>query len=303
MSRMYRTDLRPIIMTGAFFAILWSLAARKFGVVWKGFHAELLLLYKISSFRNISVFDNSKNTHLGIFYIVSGSIYMAIVVIEIFGIYAAAVRGLASVRTFGFLSILVTLMIIAVGVIQTIIHFSFKNDILDVCSNVITGDHIFFTGFFGPIDGGIVTPAEAAEWCRRQFDHDSFSNVVALLATSAVSAFFVPFVFAFHRQLRDPVSVANVSREPARMDAYPARYNPPYNPSFQYQAPNGPPPNMSTDAFVPPYEGADHHKPPTYEGGDFEGGNFKGGFADHKDDPFWDGGHESEGLKAGIHPR
>lgn len=107
------------------------------------------------------------------------------------------------------------------------------------------------------------------------------------LFSSAVAALFLLFVFAYLRQLRDPSSVAN--RESVRRNAYPARYNPPYNPSYQYPPPNGPPPVIRADehdAFVaPPYPGADT-KPPRYEG------DFKGGFGDHKDDPFW---HNSGG--------
>jgi len=260
--------MRPIVIAGAFIAALWT------------------LVNGISAFRNVPYFHEN-DAHLTVFYIITGSIYMGIVAIECFGIFASASRKLALVRLYAYLSVLVTLMIAAAGIIQTIIHFSFKNDIINLCSNVNTGDRIFFTGFFGPIDGGVVSSSEAEEWCRRQWDRNSFSNIVSLLATTAVAAIFSIFVFAYLRQLHDPTSVVNVSREPARFDVYPARYNPPFNPpyntAFQYQPPQGPPPNMSVDAFVPAYEGSES-KPPTYEGGDF-----KGGFGDHKDDPFSDG--------------
>jgi hypothetical protein len=82
------------------------------------------------------------------------------------------------------------------------------------------------------------------------------------------------FVFAYLRQLRDPSSAVNVSREPV----YNPTYNPAYNPA--YSAPNGPPPANGPDAFVPPpYRGAD--KLPGYE----SGGYVKDRFGDSKD-PF-----------------
>jgi len=272
MSRIYQSPLRPVILVGAFVAVLWSLVSG------------------ISSYRNVPYFDSNGESNLGVIYIIVGSIFMGVAAIESFGIFAAATRRLALFQAFAYLSILVTFMIAAAYIIQVVVHFRFKDDIISVCANINTGDQVIFTGFFGPsIFDGIVTPIEALEWCSREFNRDSFSIIVALLVTTAVSALFLLFVFAYLRQLRDPGSVAN--REPVRRDAYPARYNPPYNPtSYQYPPPNGPPPVIRADehdAFVaPPYPGADT-KPPGYEGGDF-----KGGFGDQKDDPFW---HNSGG--------
>lgn len=102
------------------------------------------------------------------------------------------------------------------------------------------------------------------------------------------------FVFAYLRQLRDPSSAANVSREPVRTNAYATPYNN-YNPAYQFPAPNGrPPPGVNdSDAFVPPYRAAD--KPPKYEG------DFKGSFGDQKD-PFGNGYYVSEGRSMGDRP-
>jgi len=271
MSRIYRSPLRPVILVGAFVAALWSLVSG------------------ISAYRNVPYFDSNGASNIGVLYIVLGSLFMGVAAIESFGIFAAATRRLALFQAFAYLSILVTLMIAAAYIIQAVVHFRFKDDIINVCTNINTGDQVIFTGFFGPAAfDGIVTPIEALVWCSRLFNRDSVSIIVALLVATAVSVLFLLFVFAYLRQLRDPSSVAN--RESVRRDAYPA-YNPPYNPtSYQYPPPNGPPPgpprvirpNGNDDAFVaPPYPGADS-KPPRYEGDDF-----KGDFGDHKNDPFW----------------
>lgn len=269
MSRIYKTPLRPIILVGAFVAALWSLVSG------------------ISAYRNVPYFDSNGESNLGVFYIILGSIFMGIAAIESFGIFAAATRRLALFKAFAYLSILVTLMIAAAYIIQVVVHFRFKDDIINVCANINTGDQVIFTGFFGPTSfDGIIDPLEALAWCSRLFNRDSFSIIVALLAATAVSVLFLLFVFAYLRQLRDPGSVAN--RESGRRNAYPARYNPPYNPTYQYPPPDGPPPIKANenDAFVaPPYPG-DDTKPPRYEG------DFKGDFGDHKDDPFW---HNSGG--------
>jgi len=115
-------------------------------------------------------------------------------------------------------------------------------------------------------------------WCRQQFNRNSFSIIVALLATTAVAALFLLFVFAYRSQLRGAAT-----REPVGGNAYPGSYNRPYEPSYQYPPPNGPPPVITDehDAFVPPRYGAESaDKPPRY------GDDFKGDFGDHKDDPF-----------------
>jgi hypothetical protein len=135
--------------------------------------------------------------------------------------------------------------------------------------------------------------------CNQQFNRNSFSNIVALLVItgmhsdgylstkdktissrcSAISAIFLLFVFAYLRQLLDPSSVANVSREPelypvnrASQDRYKPydQYSPPiassvsHKPSIpyraseepydQYPAPIGPPP-----IAPPPYHGKASH--------------------------------------------
>lgn len=274
MSRIYQSPLRPVILVGAFIALLWSLVSG------------------ISSYRNVPFFDSNGESNLGIIYIILGSIFMGIAVIESFGIFAAVTRKVAVFQAFAYLSILVTLLVAAAYIIQAVVHFRFKDDIINVCTNINSGDQVVFTGFFGPASfDGIGNPIDALEWCTRQFNRDSFSIIVALLAATAVSILFLLFVFAYLRQLRDPSSVAN--RESGRRDAYPARYNPPYNPTYQYPPPDGPPPVIRADnhdAFVaPPYPGADT-KPPGYDGGDF-----KGHFGDDKNDSFWDGHRISGG--------
>jgi len=268
----YRSDLRPAVLFGAFLALLWSLIAG------------------IASFRNVPFFNSNNEKNLGILYIVLGCIGMAIVVIEAFGIFAVASRRLAAVRTYAYLSILATLLIAADYIIQTVIHYSFKNDIINLCTNVNEGDRVFFTGFFGPIDGGVVTPLEARAWCSREYDRDSFSNIVALLVVTAVAALFAAFVFAHLRQLRDPTSAANFSRVrvpvPVNMNNFNYGNQPysnqpydQYNPT--YTEPFNPP--KKDGSLAPPYEFTPQFTPPAYEGSNTKLGDQKDewGRSDH----------------------
>jgi hypothetical protein len=114
-------------------------------------------------------------------------------------------------------------------IIQTILHYRFKNDILNLCTNANTGDAIFFTGFFGPTYGGIVSPSEAQDWCNREYDHDSWSNLVALVAITAFAAFFAFIVYVYDGQLSNPSSRANYSRKQDNIALYPSYNNQPFN--------------------------------------------------------------------------
>jgi len=256
-------------MIGAFVALIWS------------------LISGISSFRNVPFFNSNKESSLGTLYIVLGCIFMAIVAIEVFGMFAAASRRLAAVRTFAYLSILATLLVAATYVIQTVIHYKFKNDIIDVCTNINTGDRIFFTGFFGPVDGGVVTPFEALEWCNRQYNHNSLSNIVALLLVTAVAIIFAFFVFAYLRQLRDPTSPANFSRDPVALNNINNNNvnTGPYGPygsygSYQPYGSAPPPIKQYDEPFKPSKAPSYHSNPPAYD----IGNNFNdvGNFGDQK---------------------
>jgi len=221
--------------------------------------------------------------------------YMAVFVIEAFGIFAAVSQKLLFVRLFAYLSGLATLIIAAVGLIQIVIHFTLKNEIINTCTNANEGDTVFYGSIFGPVRGGVLTPDEARDWCNNAWNRGSWSDIISFLLTSFLAGFFAVLAFSYLRQVLDPAHPANVIREPNRhrMGDYPSHYNPPYNPTNvygapgyypSYPAPAGPPPNHSTDAFVPPYDG----KPPGY----IQGDDYKGEFAEQQKKGFgWNDEH------------
>jgi hypothetical protein len=260
-TRVYRKNLRPIVITFAFLAGIWALFSG------------------IGFFRNAGVYSRNDQTKLQLFNIIIGALYMVVLAIELFGLYASATQKAPMVRVYAWLSLLVVLVIAAVGLIRSIIHFTFKSSILDTCTSANTGDTVFFTSFWGPINGGTLSTADAAAWCKRAYDHDSWSEIIGFLITTVIAAFFASVNFAFFRQVLDPTSPANMLREPGaqRNGAFPTHYNPPYggppNPNYfpSYAPPAGPPPGrQNTDAFVPPYAaGANAEgKPPGYVRGD-----------------------------------
>ncbi|PPQ67843.1 hypothetical protein CVT24_003149 [Panaeolus cyanescens] len=243
-----------------------------------------MVIVLIGFFRNVSVYNDGGASKLAVFSIVLGSLYMAVVAIEVFGIFAAATQKLPFVRMYAYLSVLVTLIAIAIGLLRTIIHFTNKSDIIGVCTNLAVGSRVVvYTGFWGPIRQDVLSKAEAEDWCTRSWNRGSWSEILAFLIISLLAAFLTAVAFNYFRQVLDPTSPANVSREPQqqRMDAYPSHYNPPYNPFappppnqpyYPYPPPAGPPPGQNADAFIPPYD----NKPPGYVRGD----DYKGGYGE-----------------------
>ncbi|KAF5325475.1 hypothetical protein D9619_010065 [Psilocybe cf. subviscida] len=273
-TRVYRKNLRPIVITFAFLAGLWALFSG------------------IGFFRNANIYGRNDQTKLQLFNIIIGALYMVVLGIELFGLYASTTQKAPMVRIFAWLSLLVVLVIAAVGLIRSVIHFTLKSSILDTCTSANTGDTVFFTSFWGPISGGTLSQQDARDWCNRAYDRDSWSEILGLLTTTGIAAFFASVNFAFFRQVLDPTSPANMLREPGaqRNGAFPTHYNPPYgggggygappNPNYfpSYAPPAGPPPGrQNTDAFVPPYAAGPNAegKPPGYvRGDDYNGPGF-----------------------------
>ena len=146
---------------------------------WKEFCTDIYFIHKISSYRNVPYFNSSMSSSLcivvlawiaytfvsdnesklGVFYIILGSIYMVIAMIEVSisrifwhsiimvypGFWRLRCRNskflfppqhhiadqmlqrrVAAVRSFAYLSILVTLLALVGYIIQTVVHYTFK---------------------------------------------------------------------------------------------------------------------------------------------------------------------------------
>jgi len=255
-TRVYRRNLRPIVLSFAFLGGLWSLFSG------------------IGFFRNVSIYNSNHGGKLSLFSIIIGILYMVVFAIELFAFIGTSPTRVPLVRLYAYLSGLVVLIIATVGLLQVVIHFTLKSDIINTCTDVTEGSTVFFGSIFGPVNAGTLSPSDAQDWCNSEWNRASFGDIIAFLITTVLAAFFCVIAFSYLRQVLDPSHPANVIRGPApnRMDNFPSHYNPPYNPAFNnypsYPAPAGPPPNQSTDAFVPPYDG----KPPGYvRGDDFKG--------------------------------
>ncbi|KAL1679326.1 hypothetical protein EV122DRAFT_289695 [Schizophyllum commune] len=301
-NRVYQRNLRPIVLTTTFLAGLYA------------------LFLTVGAFRSVGTErDNTNLQPLVNFSIAIGALSAFALAIEIFGFASALLQRVPLVRIYALLSAFTTLIVIAGGIVRLIVHFHFKDAIIDECSSLTEGQDVYTYpfGFWGPVHEEQVSEAEAARWCKAHWDHDSWGEVIELLITTFLALLFSMIAFAFYRQLLDPASPANASRAPSNefRSGNAAHYAPPYNASVpglgygygqpaygqpaygqpMYAPPAGPPPGFlgPDKGFGGAAEHDDPFEPPKYSGegrrsADAKDGEWDYGVRDAKD-PFADG--------------
>jgi len=264
-TRVYRRNLRPVILIIAGISSLWA------------------LVWAVGSFRAMKIPGQAGSPKFATFSLVLGILYMTAFVIQTLGVVAAFTQRITLIRLYAFLSVLSALVVIGAGLLRTITHFMFKSELISECTSLATGEEVIYRyGFWGPVTYDNLTPEQAARWCQNEWGRDSWTEIVSVICEAIAGAFFTAVSFAYYRQSLDPTSPANASRTPSgRTGEYPSHYNPPYDaPAPTYAPPPGPPP--------PPGAG-DDAKPPGYgfgAGPDYDAqGKFK---REKEDDPFAD---------------
>jgi len=284
MRAVYGRNLRPMVIATGSLSAIWT------------------LLWAISSFQDVNLDKNNSSPKLANFSLVLGILYIVSCAIEVFGVTAAITQRLALVRAYAIGSVISCLLVVTSGLIEVVVHFVDKNDIITECTNLATNSSITFRfGLFGTSSQDSLTPAEAASFCQDGWNHASWSSIVSLLLEILLGTLFSLIAISYYRQLLDPTSAANAFRSPSRQmrgNVYPEHYDRPYNASVP-SLPYGTGPNKyASPAGSPPQLDAgdsddDMSKPPMY---DAEGLNPK--FGGKGEDPFADFGH-SKNAKAG----
>jgi len=252
-NRVYRTNLRPVLIAISALSALWSLLAG------------------IGFFRSIGTDKREGTSKLALFAIVLGAVYMALFAIELLGFIAAVMQRLALVRLYAYGSLAALGLTAAGGIFQVVVHFTAKSDILKVCTDLTDGSTfaVYPFGFWGPSRHETLDAADAASWCNDAFNRDSWQSIITLLVSILLWGSFSVLAWGYYRQVLDPTSVVNFLR-PSNQGryGYPSHYNPPYNasvPNLAYNAPHapmyapppGPPParDVGADGKPPGYTG------------------------------------------------
>jgi len=219
----------------------------------------------VGSFRNVGIDRSNAAPQLANIDIALGAIYLTVALIEAFGVFSAVSQRLALVRIYALLSAFTTVAILAAGLVRVVAHFVFKNEMISQCTTLTQNDEIVYYGFFGPVGHHTIEPDEAARWCQEAWDHDSWSEIIAMLVTSGLALFFTAVVFSYYRQLLDPSSPANAARLPPS-SSFPNSRFPPAHYAPAYGGENASVPNLGYAA--PEYEPG---KPPGYARGGYLG--------------------------------
>lgn len=246
---------------------------------------------------NIGVIPGLKNTAISL-----GVLYIVAAIIQIFGLFAASSRKPNLVRLYAYGSILSALCILAGSLVQIVIHFTQKSDLINACTDDTTGDTFFYSwGIWGPVTSTTLDQADAAQWCNDAWNRGSWRNILSFLVQLGVSILFLFIIFGYYKQLQDPSSAAYNfrSRNQFPLGTYPQQQY------VRYPPPPGPPPGAygqrSDQGFVPPYDSA---KLPAYDGSTQNYGDTKDGdelLRDGDGDPFGDrrGGAARNDLEYG----
>jgi len=203
---------------------------------------------------------------------------MVVLLIAIFGFFAAVSQKIALIRIFAYLSALAALIVAGITLFLVVIHFTMRNTILSACTNAATGQTFVYGGWWGPVYSDTLSSSDARNFCNTYYDRDSWSLIVGFLILTGLAVFFSLLSFSYLRQMLDPSSPGNMIRDPQRSGFHSVHYNPPYgapgyNPTYgqgpyNYPAPAGPPP---LGAYPGP-PGTDDGKPPGYTGDGWEDG-------------------------------
>jgi hypothetical protein len=235
--------------------------------------AIFTLASSISLFQELGTDQGQHQKRLATFAIVLGSLYMGAALIFIFGIVAAATKRLALIRIFSFMAVVVTVIVIASGLIRTIVHFMLKSDLIAECTTLAQGGGVDFRwGIWNDNSGNDLTPSEAANFCKSAWNHDSFAEILWLIGEIVLMALFTIISFSYAQQ---ETAIA----EGAKRERLPPSYNPAYTagPGYaaglesnvnlnlpdlaynqSYAPPPGPPPPF--DRSLPAYGGEENDK-------------------------------------------
>ncbi|KAI9464045.1 hypothetical protein BJY52DRAFT_882953 [Lactarius psammicola] len=241
-SRMTKKSLRSAVFPIAVLGAIWT------------------LIYAIQVFQQLSTDQAQHEKRLATFAITLGSLYAGTTAIFVFGIVAAATRRLALIRVFSFLAIVAAVIVIASAVLRTIVHFMLKDELISECTTLAQGtDVVFRWGIWTADPTDSLTPDEAAKFCKKAWNHDSFSEIAWLIGEIALMSLFAIIAFSYAQQESAVVSGA-------KTEGLPTTYAPTYGaghgyatgdestlnlPEVQYNQPFAPPPGPP-----PPFDGS-----------------------------------------------
>ncbi|KAH8101710.1 hypothetical protein BXZ70DRAFT_931617 [Cristinia sonorae] len=237
----YNNSLRSVIITLNVITEVWTL-------IW------------INLFQQMNIHKDHGQPKLALFALVIGILYISTTCICIFGIIAASLQREKLVKSFAFASIAGAIAVVGAGFLRVIVHFIYKNDLINECTGVVTGTGVTYRfGIWGPRIHDTLDAKEAGFFCRDGWNRDSASEIISLIAELVLSAFFIFVAFGYVKQVKQSKSKrSHAMATPGDFEdgevtataaGYPTHYNPPYlgygyETAPAYAPPPGPPPGF-----------------------------------------------------------
>ncbi|KAI5479683.1 capsular associated protein [Pseudohyphozyma bogoriensis] len=259
--RVYKNDMRPVVMICTAFATIWGLAIgvqfikdmRDGNSESPPFRRCLRILRTseadaprhLSSRSGISTTDTSA---LKTFYLVLAILYFFCAAIEAYGLGAAYTRRLRLVMFYFWASVLAAIVVSAAEILRVVIHFSYKSQIISVC---VADEMDANTA------NDTITETQANTLCTNSWGNSTWWDIVLMLLTFVLAFLFSSIAASFAHQLANP----SVLRTQAAHLAPSAAYNYPLAP---YPGPS--PYGQPQSDFIPPPTYAPGG-PPGYDAG------------------------------------
>jgi len=210
-------------------------------------------LWCAASFKNRSN-DRRINAKLPTFDIAFGTIFAVLTVFEVIGLIAAWGRRMTLMRVYSLLSVVSILAVIAIEILEIVVDFMFKNDLINECIREVTApDSVECFGYW--CTDNRMSQDQGNRYCHHQWTKITLGDFAWLIVAFICSTLFSYMAFAYVHELRSIGRPLNAQRY--ALQDYPGRYG-----GNQYPPPPGPPPPLG-DPLEDPFDSAS--KPPDYE--------------------------------------
>jgi len=243
-------------------------------------------IWGVSAYLSISD-DNTIARAIGTIDLMRGSLYMGVLVIELFGIFSASKQRVGYVRLYCYLSLLAALLVMTAEMMRVVSHFKYKQTVIKNCIDVVTSTSGTCSGPF--CQDTPLSSQDGTDWCNDQWSNNSFGDIAWFLVASLFALFFNSVAWAYLHQLRTVGSLLAVGLGVGGAERR-SRHSPDdismdtYDPHPRYAPPPGAPPPLASEDMqsvkAPEYDGynagdylGQSDKPPVY---DFEATGDKG---------------------------
>lgn len=235
--RVYPYSLRPLVIGISIFGLIWGAAVG------------------VSNIQDVG--DEGATKKINAFSVVLAIMYFVVAGVGLFAMGVAIAQKLKVARLFVVIAPLGALVAVAAEILNTVVHYTLKSDLIQHCTQVEIGTRV--KDYYGNVTE--LTEAQAKDWCEDSWGRGTWRCYVYLFAVLFVACLWCSVTLSYYRQLLDPSSVR--TRQPRngngnQPQSYALQPQPPYQNHPDYQQPpysGGDYAGVGSQGYVPPYPG------------------------------------------------